>query len=93
MYRLEKEMKLLFDFLWSHDGNDSLRRLERHAATDELNPLLGPSVESIDTRTVHGDMYISRSDVDRWAAKVPEPKVCRAFYIVCLFSNRFRIGF
>lgn len=67
MYKLEGEAKLIFDILWAKDGNDSLKRWERRAAADSSNPELGPSVESIDTRVVEGDLYIPRSDVNKWA--------------------------
>ncbi|KAF7979474.1 hypothetical protein HWV62_42299 [Athelia sp. TMB] len=68
MYRVESEQNMKFSMLWAEDGNDSLKRFERRALPEEGGPLLGPLVESIDTRTTFpGNMYISRTEVDKWA--------------------------
>lgn len=69
MYRLKDEPPLKFSMLFVQDGNDSLKRFERRADPDDANPELGPSVESFDTRTEHGNLYLSRADVDKWATK------------------------
>ncbi|KAF7964555.1 hypothetical protein HWV62_5700 [Athelia sp. TMB] len=69
MYKLQGEDEMKFSMLWAEDGNDSLKRFERWAAAEEDGPRLGPSVESIDTRhQLPGNMYLSREEVDRWAA-------------------------
>lgn len=69
MYKLKDEVKLIFDFFWSQDGNDSLRRVEKCAPTDAGSVELGRSIESFDTRAVPGNLYIPHADVDKWAAK------------------------
>lgn len=68
MYKLHDELVLIFDMLWAMDGNDSLKRiLCRSAAPADDPTTLGPSRERTDTRTISGDLYISREDVDNWA--------------------------
>ncbi|KAF7979794.1 hypothetical protein HWV62_40842 [Athelia sp. TMB] len=68
MYRVEGEQNMKFSMLWAEDGNDSLKRFERRALPEEGGPLLGPLIESIDTRVIFpGNMYISRTEVDKWA--------------------------
>ena len=47
------------------DGNDSLKRIRRRTLDDEGVP--GASCEHIDTRTIGGDFYLARAEVDRWA--------------------------
>lgn len=46
------------------DGNDSLKRIRRRMQDDEGIP--GPSCEHIDTRTIGGDFYLARAEVDKW---------------------------
>jgi hypothetical protein len=73
MYKLKEEPSLLFDFLWAHDGNDSLKRFIQRshpAGEDPTKP--GPSCERTDTRRVLGDLYISWEDVNKWAWEVVE---------------------
>ena len=67
MYKLKGEPKLLFDFLWAMDGNDSLKRVIRRSKSDDDLGAPGLSCELQDTRIVPGDMYISREDVNKWA--------------------------
>lgn len=62
------EEPLKFSMLWSTDGNESLSRLDRREPTAEKG-MLGASVESFDSRTVRGNIYLPREDVDRWADK------------------------
>lgn len=62
------EEPLKFSMLWSTDGNESLSRLDRREPLAE-NGMLGASVESVDSRTVRGNIYLPREDVDRWAVK------------------------
>ncbi|KZP04358.1 hypothetical protein FIBSPDRAFT_1054731 [Athelia psychrophila] len=69
MNKLQDELEMKFSMLWAMDGNDSLKRFERRAAPEEDGPLLGASVESIDTRTVPGNVYLSRPYIDKWAMK------------------------
>jgi len=47
------------------DGNDSLKRICRRMQDDEGIP--GMSCEHIDTRTIGGDFYLVRAEVDKWA--------------------------
>lgn len=63
---LEEDQPMKYSVLWSTDGNDSLKRLDRRERSTEQGTL-GASIESIDTRRVRGDFYIPRVDVDRWA--------------------------
>ncbi|KAF7973473.1 hypothetical protein HWV62_15074 [Athelia sp. TMB] len=62
---LEEDQPMKYSILWATDGNDSLKRLDRREPVIEKG-VLGASVESIDTRKVRGDFYLSRADVDRW---------------------------
>jgi hypothetical protein len=64
-YRLHDEKPLVFSLLFTMDGNDSLKRIRRRTLDDEGVP--GSSSEHIDTRTVDGDFYLGREEVDRWA--------------------------
>lgn len=67
MYKLCDELPLLFDMLWAMDGNNSLKRiLWRSAGPADGTSTPGPSSERKDSRTVPGDLYISREDVDNW---------------------------
>lgn len=68
MNELEMEEPLKFSMLWSTDGNESLSRLDRREPPAEKG-MLGASVESFDSRTVRGNIYLPREDVDRWADK------------------------
>ena len=47
------------------DGNDSLKGIRRRMQDNEGIP--GPSCEHIDTRTIGGDFYLARAEVDKWA--------------------------
>ncbi|KAF7972009.1 hypothetical protein HWV62_19299 [Athelia sp. TMB] len=71
MYKLQDEPEMRFSMLWAEDGNDSLKRFERREASEEgpSGPILGSLRESADTRTsLPGNMYLSRGEVDKWAA-------------------------
>jgi hypothetical protein len=71
MYKLKEEPALLFSFLWAMDGNDSLKRVIQQGPADDKDPNKPrQSRESIDTRRVPGDMYISRENVNNWAREV-----------------------
>ena len=70
-YVLEDEAKLKFSMLYTVDGNDSLKRIQRReACPDAMNtqgPTLGESSESIDSREVGMEMYLTNAQVDRWS--------------------------
>jgi hypothetical protein len=76
-YELEDEPKLEFRMLYTVDGNDSLKRIIRredppHSSAVEEPALpaqiiLGASRESIDTREIIADIYLSNDQVDQWS--------------------------
>ncbi len=70
-YKLEDEPDLVFNMLVTMDGNDSLKRIIRKDLpehSEEGNPIGGgASREVFDSREVHGDYYIDRAKVNRWA--------------------------
>jgi len=53
--------------LYAMDGNDSLWRILRRSSSQDDDGTLGPSSELPSSRSVPGDRYLSREDVDRWA--------------------------
>ncbi|KAG6809770.1 hypothetical protein H0H92_014809 [Tricholoma furcatifolium] len=73
-YRLEDEPDLHFKMLVTMDGNDSLKRLRCAETTqrEEEEPSIGPSKSRMDSRVVHGDYYLTRQAVDRWAKAAQE---------------------
>lgn len=71
MYKLKGEAQLIFDMLWAKDGNDSLKRRIRRGPKNEEGEA-GPSIERIDTRTVGGDIYLSREEVNKWDKELLE---------------------
>ena len=56
--------------LYTMDRNNSLRRILRRTASQDDDGTLGPSSELPSSRTVPGDRYLSREEVDKWAAGV-----------------------
>jgi hypothetical protein len=69
-YVLEGEHKLKFSMLYTTDGNDSMKRIERREAPEPTNtqgPTLGKSSEPIDTWKVDTGLYLSNAQVDRWS--------------------------
>jgi len=66
-YKLKNEQPLIFKMLYTMDGNDSLRRILRRSGSQDDDGALGPSSELPSSRSVPGDRYLSREDVDRWA--------------------------
>ncbi|KAG6824531.1 hypothetical protein H0H92_006579, partial [Tricholoma furcatifolium] len=80
-YKLEEEGNLIFKMLFTMDGNDSLKRLRRSVnvlATDEDSeapPQMGESRARQDSRTVSGDRYLKREDVDRWVKATMEEEL------------------
>ncbi|KAJ7190380.1 hypothetical protein GGX14DRAFT_382252 [Mycena pura] len=76
-YKLEGEEKLIFEMLFTMDGNDSLKRMLRRTKLeeweeDEKGDLHrdGPSKERPDDRVPPGDYYLDRADVDKWTKEV-----------------------
>ncbi|KAH7878911.1 uncharacterized protein C8R40DRAFT_1037146 [Lentinula edodes] len=67
---LEEDDPLEIRMMVAMDGNDSLKRVERHkdAADDSLAEVAGSGVvERTDPRQAGGDYFISRVSVDEWA--------------------------
>ena len=63
---------LKFSMLYTIDGNNSLKRiLCREPAPEELpnatEPTLGASSESVDSREVVYESYLTQQDVDQWS--------------------------
>jgi hypothetical protein len=54
------------------DGNDSLKRILRRMTNLDTGERDGPSCERTDSRTIPGDMYISREEVNKWAKELVE---------------------
>lgn len=67
MYKLEDEPALVFPFMGTQDGNDSLKRFHRKERNDNVSPESQASKERGDDREVPGDYYLSRAEVDVWA--------------------------
>ncbi|KAG6826234.1 hypothetical protein H0H92_000618 [Tricholoma furcatifolium] len=70
-YKLEGEGELIFKMLFTMDGNDSLKRLrcaaKLNTTEDTSAPRLPESKARSDSRTIGGDRYLTREEVDRWA--------------------------
>jgi hypothetical protein len=75
-YKLEGEAQLIFELLYTMDGNDSLKRILRRGRppphVDGEEPIVAPSSEHIDSRDGGGDYFLSREKVDAWAKVVLE---------------------
>ncbi|KAG6887198.1 hypothetical protein C0992_000143 [Termitomyces sp. T32_za158] len=75
-YKLENEPDLIFKMLFTMDGNNSLKRLRCAAkhppVEEESKPHLGESRAREDSRTVPGDRYLTREEVDHWAKEALE---------------------
>jgi len=79
-YKLQGEDDLIFKILITMDGGDSLKRILRRdtapppnpGSEEHVEPTLGLSCESKDSRKVPGDYYIDRDRVDRWAKAMLE---------------------
>ena len=85
-YKLRDEKPLLFALLFTMDGNDSLRCIRRHILDDEDIP--GPGCEHMDTRTIGGDFYLAREEVDKWVdEKIQELMVVQVRVVNFLSSN------
>lgn len=82
-YKLQGEPHLLFSMLWAMDGNDSLKRILRRTVSSETGERDGPSQERVDSRTVPGDIYIPREDVNKWADDVVQEAMKVAEEVSC----------
>ena len=76
-YVLEGEDKLKFRMLYTMDGNDSLKRIERREVApiipndDALHePVLGDSSESKDTREAGKGVYLTNRQVNQWSKEI-----------------------
>ncbi|KAJ7829012.1 hypothetical protein B0H14DRAFT_3088175 [Mycena olivaceomarginata] len=72
-YKLEGEMKMIFEMLVALDGNDSLKRiLVKDKTVDENGAAHGRGKERDDPRTADaGRNYLmTREDVDKWSKEV-----------------------
>lgn len=65
MYKVEGEPPMELPFLSTKDGNNSLKRWNRRERGE--GGVTGASKERADDRTVPGDYYLSRPEVDAWA--------------------------
>lgn len=70
MYKLQDELRLIFEMLYAMDGNDLLKRILRRLAASEGSDQPGPSQERVDTRKIRSSLYISRDDVNKWARTI-----------------------
>ncbi|KAG6808240.1 hypothetical protein H0H92_004756 [Tricholoma furcatifolium] len=70
-YKLENEDNLIFKMLFTMDGTDSLKRLRSAAiimpSEEGDEPQMGESRAREDLRTIQGDRYLTRAEVDHWA--------------------------
>ena len=78
-YVLEDEEKLKFSMLYTIDGNDSLKRIERREAApitidDDAStlrePVLGDSSESKDAREAGKGVYLTNEQVNQWSKEI-----------------------
>ncbi|KZP16157.1 hypothetical protein FIBSPDRAFT_749122 [Athelia psychrophila] len=65
MYKLQDEKKLLFELLFTMDGNDSLKRIVKYELGADGEPLR--TCEGLDSRKVTDDLFLARDEVDKWA--------------------------
>lgn len=73
-YKLEGEEKLKFSMLYTMDGNDSLKRIQRRDAVSisadnsiSETPVLGDSSESMDNREAGKGIYLTNELVNQWS--------------------------
>lgn len=69
-YKLKNEHPLLYKLLFCMDGNDSLKRILRRFKEEDGST--GPTKERLDSRTIDGDFYLAKSEVDKWANEALE---------------------
>lgn len=71
MYKLKGEVQLIFNMLWAKNRNDSLKRCIGQGPKN-MEGEAEPSIERINTRTVCGDIYLSREEVNKWNMELLE---------------------
>jgi hypothetical protein len=76
-YKLEDEEKLRFSMLYTVDGNNSLKRVQRCEAiptspneNSNVPPVLGKSRESIDNCEAGKGIYLTNDMVNQWSKEV-----------------------
>ena len=78
-YVLEDEEKLKFSMLYTIDGNDSLKRIQRREAApitidDDAStlrePVLGDSSESKDAHEAGKGVYLTNEQVNQWSKEI-----------------------
>lgn len=78
-YVLEDEEKLKFSMLYTIDGNDSLKRIQRREAApitidDDAStlrePVLGDSSELKDVREAGKGVYLTNEQVNQWSKEI-----------------------
>jgi hypothetical protein len=77
-YKLDGEEKLKFSMLYTVDGNDSLKRIQRRetnpiSADDNGSngpPVLGNSSESTDNREAGKGIYLANNMVNQWSKEI-----------------------
>ncbi|KZP05572.1 hypothetical protein FIBSPDRAFT_914860 [Athelia psychrophila] len=57
--------KLLFELLFTMDGNDSLKRIVKYELGADGEPLR--TCEGLDSRKVTDDLFLARDEVNKWA--------------------------
>jgi hypothetical protein len=73
-YKLKGEPNLMFNMLYTLDGNDSLKRIIRQGealpSIEGEAPVLGPSSKQLDMRQGAGDYFLAREKVDVWTKEI-----------------------
>ena len=84
-YKLKGEEKLKFSMLYTVDGNDSLKRLQRREAVPVTTndnssdmPVLGSSSELTDNHTAGKGIYLTNELVNQWS-KETLAQLCPAY--------------
>lgn len=73
LYTLKGEPDMEISMLTTYDGNDSLKRVQRRADSDDASgETLGRVIERIDTRRYPNDLILPREEVDRWAKETAD---------------------
>lgn len=67
MYLLKDEKPLLYRMFYSKDRNDSLKRTEKRAPSDNVENPMGHVNEQQSSCTVDSDCYLLQEYVDQWA--------------------------
>jgi hypothetical protein len=66
------------------DGNDSLKRIRTRLMDEDGVP--GRSCEHADSRTVHGDFFLAREEVDKWANEALQDLMASNTTVVKIFQ-------